>query len=95
MSFIQQYSNYGPSYVDGNGFTFKIFGGDKYLSISFITKNNVEDEYIINNFNMAKNNFLHVKDYEVYCFKRNENKNKWLIIFYLKLEFDIIKYINI
>ena len=76
MSFIQQYSNYGPSYVDGNGFTFKIFGGDKYLSISFITKNNVEDEYIINNFNLAKNNFLHVKDYEVYCFKRNENKNK-------------------
>ena len=76
MSFIQQYSNYGPSYVDGNGFTFKIFGGDKYLSISFITKNNEEVDYIKNNYNLTKNNFLHIKDYEVYCFKRNEKKNK-------------------
>ena len=76
MSFIQQYSNYGPSYVDGNGFTFKIFGGDKYLSISFITKNNEEVDYIKNNYKLNKNNFLHIKDYEVYCFKRNEKKNK-------------------
>ena len=74
INFIQQYSNYGPSYVDGNGFSFKIFGGDKYLSISFITKNNEEDDYIKNTYNLNKNNFLHIKDYEVYCFKKVDNK---------------------
>ena len=74
INFIQQYSNYGPSYVDGNGFSFKIFGGDKYLSISFITKNNEEDDYIKNTYNLNKNNFLHIKDYEVYCFKKLDNK---------------------
>ena len=69
MNFIQQYSNYGPSYVDGNGFSFKIFGEDKYLSISFITNSKEEEVYINNNYNLNKNNFLHIKDYEVYGFK--------------------------
>ena len=73
-SFIQQYYNYGPSYVDGNGCSFKIFGGDKYLNISFITNNIEENNYISNNFNLNKYNFLHIKDYEVYCFKRSESK---------------------
>ena len=54
--------------------SFKIFGGDKYLSISFITKNNEEDDYIKNTYNLNKNNFLHIKDYEVYCFKKFDNK---------------------
>ena len=70
MKYIQQYENYGPSYVDGNGFSFKIFGGDKYLSISFNTKDIEEDNYIRINFNLNKNNFLHIKDYEVYCIKK-------------------------
>ena len=72
MNFIQQYSNYGPSYVDGNGFNFKIFGEDKYLSISFITKNKEEEDYILNVYKLNKNNFLHIKDYEVYGFNRDE-----------------------
>jgi hypothetical protein len=74
MGFIQQYYNYSPSYIDGSGFSFKIFGGDKYLHISFITNNIEENNYIRNNFNLNKNNFLHIKDYEVYCFKSPENK---------------------
>ena len=72
MNFIQQYSNYGPSYVDGNGFNFKIFGEDKYLSISFITKNKEEEDYILNVYKLNKNNFLHIKDYDVYGFKIDE-----------------------
>ena len=70
MKYIQQYGNYGPSFVDGNGFSFKIFGGDKYLNISFVTKNIEEDNYIRINYNLNKNNFLHIKDYEVYCIKK-------------------------
>ena len=76
MSFIQQYSNYGPSYVDGNGLCFKIFNEDKYLNISFITNNNEEYDYIKNNYNLNKNNFLHIKDYEVYSFKKDEKVKK-------------------
>ena len=71
MNYIQQYANYGPSYVDGNGFSFKIFGEDKYLSISFITKTDEEEDYIRTNYNLDKNNFLHIKDYEVYAIKRS------------------------
>jgi hypothetical protein len=70
MKYMQQYENYGPSFVDGNGFSFKIFGGDKYLNISFITKNIEEDNYIRINYNLNKNNFLHIRDYEVYCIKK-------------------------
>ena len=70
MKFIQQYANYGPSYVD-NGFSFKIFGEDKYLSISFLTNNDEEENYVKNNYKLEKNNFLHIKDYEIYGFKKN------------------------
>ena len=70
MKFIQQYGNYGPSYVD-DGFSFKIFGEDKYLSISFLTNNDEEENYIKNNYKLEKNNFLHIKEYEIYGFKKN------------------------
>ena len=70
MKFIQQYANYGPSYVD-NGFSFKIFGEDKYLSISFLTNNDEEENYVKSNYKLEKNNFLHIKDYEIYGFKKN------------------------
>ena len=63
--FLQQYDNYGPAYVD-SGFSFKILEEDKYLSIEFITKNIEEDSYIKSNYNLEKNNFLHIQDYEVY-----------------------------
>jgi len=69
MKFIQQYANYGPSYVD-EGFSFKIFGDDKYLSISFLANNEEEEDYIKNNYKLNKNNFLHIKDYEIYGFKK-------------------------
>ena len=74
MKFIIQYSNYGPSYMDGNGITFKIFGKDKYLNISFIYKSKEEEDFIQNNFKLNQNNFLHVKDYEVYTFKNHNKK---------------------
>ena len=70
MKFIQQYGNYGPSYVD-DGFSFKIFGEDKYLSISFLTNNDEEENYVKNNYKLEKNNFLHIKEYEIYGFKKN------------------------
>ena len=65
FKFLQQYENYGPAYIDA-GFSFKILEEDKYLSIEFITKNIEEDSYIKSNFNLEKNNFLHIQDYEVY-----------------------------
>ena len=65
FKFLQQYCNYGPAYIDG-GFSFKILEQDKYLSIEFITKNIDEDSYIKSNYNLEKNNFLHIQDYEVY-----------------------------
>ena len=70
LKYIQQYEEYGPSFVDGNGFTFKIFGKDKFLSIFFITKTIEEDNYIRVNYNLNKNNFFHVKDYKVYSISK-------------------------
>ena len=54
-----------------DGFSFKIFGEDKYLSISFLTNNDEEENYVKNNYKLEKNNFLHIKDYEIYGFKKN------------------------
>ena len=65
FKFLEQYENYGPAYVD-KGLNFKILEEDKYLSIEFITKNNEENNYIKSNYNLEKNNFLHIQDYEVY-----------------------------
>ena len=65
FKFLEQYENYGPAYVD-KGLNFKIIEEDKYLSIEFITKNNEENNYIKSNYNLEKNNFLHIQDYEVY-----------------------------
>ena len=65
FKFLQQYENYGPAFVD-KGFYFKVLEKDKYLSIEFITKNIEEDNYIKSNYNLEKNNFLHIQDYEVY-----------------------------
>ena len=65
FKFLQQYDNYGPAYIDA-GFSFKVLEEDKYLSIEFVTKNIEEDSYIKSNFNLEKNNFLHIQDYEVY-----------------------------
>ena len=65
FKFLQQYDNYGPAYID-SGFSFKVLEEDKYLSIEFVTKNIEEDSYIKSNYNLEKNNFLHIQDYEVY-----------------------------
>ena len=65
FKFLQQYDNYGPAYTD-KGVSFKIIDEDKYLSIEFITTNIEEDSYIKSNYNLEKNNFLHIQDYEVY-----------------------------
>ena len=65
FKFLQQYDNYGPAYTD-KGVSFKVIDEDKYLSIEFITANIEEDSYIKSNYNLEKNNFLHIQDYEVY-----------------------------
>jgi len=65
FKFLQQYDNYGPAYTD-KGVSFKVIDEDKYLSIEFITTNIEEDSYIKSNYNLEKNNFLHIQDYEVY-----------------------------
>ena len=66
---IQQYENYGPSYVDSNGLSFKIFGNDKYLSISFIQPQDERREIIdYKKLGLNQNNFLKIVDYEVYSF---------------------------
>ena len=65
FKFLQQYDNYGPAYTD-KGVSFKVIDEDKYLSIEFVTKNLEEDSYIKSNYNLEKNNFLHIQDYEVY-----------------------------
>ena len=65
FKFLQQYDNYGPAYIDA-GFSFKVLEEDKYLSIEFVTQNIEEDSYIKSNYNLEKNNFLHIQDYEVY-----------------------------
>lgn len=70
LKFIQQYLNYGPCYVDGSGFSFKIFGGDKYLNITFIIKTKEDEEYIKKNYGFKKVNFYHIKEYQVYCFNK-------------------------
>ena len=69
---MQQYDNYGPAYTD-KGVSFKIIDEDKYLSIEFITANIEEDSYIKSNYNLEKNNVLHIQDYEVY-----KIINKWI-----------------
>ena len=68
---MQQYENYGPAYTVG-GFSFKIFDFDKYLSIEFVNKNIDEDSYIKSNYNLEKNNFLHIQDYEVYSISNKD-----------------------
>ena len=65
FKFLEQYENNGPAYVDKN-LSFKIIEEDKYLTIEFITKNIDEINYIKSNYNLEKNNFLHIQDYEVY-----------------------------
>ena len=65
FKFLEQYENNGPAYVDKN-LSFKIVEEDKYLTIEFITKNIDEINYIKSNYNLEKNNFLHIQDYEVY-----------------------------
>ena len=70
LRFIQQYLNYGPCYVDGSGFSFKIFGRDKYLNITFIIKTKEDEEYIKKNYRFKKINFYHIKEYQVYCFNK-------------------------
>ena len=71
FKFLQQYENYGPAYTVG-GFSFKIFDFDKYLSIEFVNKNIDEDSYIKSNYNLEKNNFLHIQDYEVYSISNKD-----------------------
>ena len=65
FKFLEQYENNGPAYVNKN-LSFKIIEEDKYLTIEFITKNIDEINYIKSNYNLEKNNFLHIQDYEVY-----------------------------
>ena len=65
FKFLEQYEHNGPAYVDKN-LSFKIIEEDKYLTIEFITKNIDEINYIKSNYNLEKNNFLHIQDYEVY-----------------------------
>ena len=72
FKFLEQYENYGPAYVD-KGLNFKIIEEDKYLSIEFITKNNDENNFIKSNYNLEKNNFLHIQDYEVYNIINNNS----------------------
>ena len=72
FKFLQQYDNYGPAYTD-KGVSFKVIDEDKYLSIEFITTNIEEDSYIKSNYNLEKNNFLHIQDYEVYNIINNNS----------------------
>ena len=74
FKFLEQYENYGPAYAD-KGLNFKILEEDKYLSIEFITKNDEENNYIKSNYNLEKNNFFHIQDYEVYNIINYDNNS--------------------